>query len=323
MENSRLVSTTILAATTAAFVLVAEVNAQTNTVSYPNQLVRLIVPFSAGSTTDLIGRAVVERFSQLWQQPVIIENRSGIVGIASVAKARPDGHTILLTSNGLSIMDKINANLSFEPTRDLVGVSQVASMPLILIVPPDTPVRSLADLLKAAQVSPGKLSYASAGLGSTTNIAGELLKKMGGIDVLHVPYRGAPEALTSVMRGDTQMCFTAVGVAVDLIETRKVRALAVSGPTRFPSLPDVPTFAEAGLPEFVYDSWFGLFVPAEVSPLVLKKISQDAGTVLKAQEVQNLLARQGVTAAYSTPEEFTKVMKEDATRFADLFAPSR
>jgi tripartite-type tricarboxylate transporter receptor subunit TctC len=323
MESSHLVSRTILAVTAAACVLVAEVNAQTNTFSYPSQLVRLIVPFSAGSTTDLIGRAVVERFSQLWQQPVIIENRSGIAGIASVAKARPDGHTILLTSNGLSIMDKINANLSFEPIRDLVGVSQVASMPLVLIVPSDTPVRSLADLLKVAQASPGKLSYASAGLGSTTNIASELLKKIAGIDVLHVPYRGAPEALTSVMRGDTQMCFTAVGVAVDLIETRKVRALAVSGPTRFLGLPDVPTFAEAGLPEFVYDSWFGLFVPAEVPPLVLKKISQDAGTVLKTREVQDLLARQGVTAAYSTPEQFTKVMKEDAARFADLFAPSR
>lgn len=286
--------------------------------SYPDRMIRIVVPFSAGSMTDILARVLSEKLGQMWRQSVIVENRSGIAGAASVANSAPDGYTIMLTSNGHTVIGKVNSNLTFDPVGDFVGISKIASMPLTLVVPPDSPAKSLADLIVRAKASPGKMSYASAGLASTSYIASELLKQTANIDLFHVPYRGLADAINSVMRGDTTMLFTPSANGLDLIEAGKVRALAVSAPTRFPGLPAVPTFAEAGLPEFVYDAWFGMLAPAGTQREILEKISRDIHTVLNSPEIKDLLSRQGIVPVTSSPEDFTSLLKNDTARFSRL-----
>ena len=287
-------------------------------VSYPNQMVRIVVPFAAGSTTDLLARTLADKLSTRWPQKIIVENRPGVAGTASVAKAQPDGHTILVVSNGHAALDRINATLPFDPIKDFAGISEIASLPLVLVVPPDSPARSLSDLVGMARAKPGKLSYASAGLGGVSHVASELLKKIAKIDVVPVPYRGAPDAHTSVMRGDTQMCFTPVNVGAELVQSGKLRALAISGNARSSRLPDVPTFGEAGTPEFIYEAWFGLLAPADTPQPVLRKISDDVGAILKSEEAIRLFTGQGVTAVSSTPEAFIALLKTESMRMGEL-----
>lgn len=295
-------------------------NAQPKADSYPNQLVRIVVPVTAGSNSDSLARIISDKLNQFWPQQTIVENRPGLAGIASVAKSAPDGHTLLLNSNGQTILGKINTGLSFDPVKDFVGVSQVASMPLILTVPPDSPAKSLKEFIELARAKPGTLNYASLGLGTTTNIATTLFMRVANVNMVHVPYKGTPDAQTSVMRGDTAMFFAPAAVGQELIQNKKVRALAVSSPERLATLPDVPTFAEAGLPEFIYDAWFGFLAPAGVPSAILRKISEDIGRVLKMQDVQERIKSQGVTVTSSTPEQFNAVIEADTARFGDLFA---
>jgi tripartite-type tricarboxylate transporter receptor subunit TctC len=287
-------------------------------VPYPNQMVRIVVPFAAGSTSDLLARTVADKLTTRWQQKIIVENRPGVAGTASVAKAQPDGYTILMVSNGHAVLDRINATLPFDPIKDFVGISEIASLPLVLVIPSDSPSRSLSGLVDMARAHPGKLSYASAGLGGVSHIASELLKKFAKIDIVHVPYRGAPDAHTSVMRNDTQMCFTPINVGAELIHAGKLRALAISGKARSPSLPDVPTFAEAGMPELTYEAWFGLLAPVDTPQPILRKISDDVGAILKSEEMIRLFTTQGVTAVSSTPEEFTALLRTESVRMGEL-----
>ena len=220
---------------------------------YPEQAVRIIVPFSAGSMTDLLARVIADKLQQRWSREVVVENRPGLGGTASVAKATADGYTLVLTSNGHTVIGHLNKNLSFDPMKDFVAVTQVAITPLILVVPPDSPAKSVKDLIEMARAKPGALNYSSAGLGSTTGIAGALFRQATNTDIVHVPFKGLPETHTAIIRGDVAMGFSFFAAAGDLILSGKVRALAVTGPTRLAVLPDVPTFKEAGVPEFDYD----------------------------------------------------------------------
>lgn len=297
--------------------------AQKSADAYPTQLVRIVVPVLAGSNSDTLARALADKLGQMWPQQIIVENRPGLAGIGSVAKSPADGHTILLNSNGHTIINNISANLPFDPIKDFVGVTHVASMPLIVTVPPDSPAKTLKELIALAQANPGKLNYASPGLGTTTNIATVLFMHIAKVDMQHVPYKGTPDAQTSVMRGDTAMFFAPSAVGQDLIQSGKLRALAVSGTKRLDSLPDVPTFAEAGLPEFVYDAWFGMLAPTGTPPAVLQKISSDIGKVLQMPDIQKRFASQGVDTVWSTPERFDAVVKADTARFGELFSKAQ
>jgi tripartite-type tricarboxylate transporter receptor subunit TctC len=285
---------------------------------YPNQTVRLVVPFSAGSVTDLLARSIGDKLGDRWGQQVIVENRPGLPGTASVAKAAADGHTLMLTSNGHTVAAVLNKNLPFDPVRDFCGVTQVASVPLVLIAPPDLPVKTLKELIALARDKPGALNFASSGLASTAYISGELFKQTARINIVHVPYKGAPESLTGIMRSDSHMFFAGINIALDLIQSGKVQPLAVAAPKRIPTLPNVPTFAEAGMPEFEYDAWFGIMAPANTPVAIRNKVGQDVATILQMPEVQKRLESQGVVTIVSAPHAFDALIRADTDRFEKM-----
>jgi tripartite-type tricarboxylate transporter receptor subunit TctC len=288
---------------------------------YPEQLVRLVVPFSAGSMTDLLGRVIVDKLSERWKQQVIVENRPGLAGTSSVAKATADGYTLMLTSNGHTVIGNLNKNLSFDPLKDFVGISQVATTPLILVAPPESTTKSVKELIAAAKAKPGALNYSSAGLGSTTGIAGELFKQTTQTDIVHLPFRGLPESQTAVIRGDVAMAFTFFNVGGDLVQSGKMRGLAVTGAKRLSGLPAVPTFAEAGLPEYQYDAWFGILAPAGTPKAIVAKVSQTVAEVLQLPDVKARFEPQGVELKSSPPDTFDAVIRSDADRYGKIIKP--
>jgi tripartite-type tricarboxylate transporter receptor subunit TctC len=306
----------IAALTAAAVGLSTPLSAQT----YPSQNpVRIVVPFSAGSATDILARIVADKLSEKWSHTVVVENRPGIPGTTAVAKSTPDGYTLMLTSNGHTITSVINKNLTFDPVKDFAGITPVATVPVVLIVPPDSPAKSVKEFIELAKANPGKLNFASPGPASATFIAAALFKEAAKIDLVHVPYKGAPEAVTSVMRGDTQMYFTPINVGAELVQAGKVRALAVATATRNPTMKDTPTIGEAALPGFKYDSWFGLLAPAGTPREIIVKINRDVVDIIKTDDIKAKFAAQGVEAMPLTPEAFDKVIAADTARLAEIF----
>jgi tripartite-type tricarboxylate transporter receptor subunit TctC len=279
--------------------------------SYPNQMVRIVVPFSAGSITDTLARVLADKLTDIWKQQVIVENRPGIAGTASVAKSAPDGYTLMLTSNGHTIAAIVNKNLPFDPAKDFVGVTEVASVPQVLIIPPDLSAKTVKEFIALAREKPGKLNFSSAGLASTSYLGAELFKQAAKIDIVHIPHRGAPEAATSVMRNESQLFFYGVSQSAELHKAGKVHAMAISTAKRSPALPDVPTAAESGLTGYVYDAWFAVLAPANTPRPILNKVSQDIARVLRTPELAERLTKQGMEIAFQTSDEFDKILKND------------
>lgn len=288
--------------------------------SYPNQTVRIVVPFSAGSITDGLARILSDKLSGIWKQQVIVENRPGLPGTASVATSKPDGHTLMLTSNGHTIARAINKTVPFDPVKDFAGVSVVASAPLAAVVPPDSPAKTLKEFIALAQKNPGKLNFSSAGVASTTFLSGEIFKQEAKINMVHVPFKGAPEAMTAVVRGDVQFYFAPIPSAQSLGTAGKVRVLAVNYSKRVPQLPDVPTVAEAALPSFAYESWFGVMAPAGTPAPILSKVSQDIAAVLKMPDVIAHMQKVGNIPAPTTPAQFDKIIANDTVRYTKVMA---
>ncbi len=285
--------------------------------AYPQQLVKIVVPFSAGSVTDGLARIIADKLSTLWKQQVIVENRPGLPGTTGVAKAQPDGYTLMLTSNGHTIAGVINKNIQFDPVKDFAGVSKVASVPMVAVVPPDLPVKSLSDFIALAKEKPGKLNFSSAGLASTTYLSAELLKQGAGIDIVHVPYKGTPEATTAVVRGDVQMYFTPIPMAQELSAAGKVRPIAINSNQRNAQLPEVATVKET-MPSYDYDSWFAVLAPAGTPRPILDKVSKDLATVLKLPDVVEKLQAQGATASPTTPEALDAQLKKETEFYAKV-----
>ncbi len=288
--------------------------------AYPTQIVKIVVPFSAGSNTDILARILAEKLGPLWGQTVIVENKPGISGTISAANSTADGYTLMLTSNGHTILSALNKDLPIDPIASFSGITEVASVPLVLIVATDVPANNLKEFIALAKAKPGTLNFASAGLASSNYIAGELLKQTAAIDIMHIPYRGTPEQLTSLMRGDSQLSMAFLGTALSFIQAGKVRAVAIATPQRSASLPDVPTFAESGLPDYKYDSWFGLMAPAKTPAPILKKISDDIAKIVKEPEVQKRLEALGAVPVANTPEQFDAMIRADAERYGKLLA---
>jgi tripartite-type tricarboxylate transporter receptor subunit TctC len=308
--------TTLLALSTmaaAAFGGTLDASAQ----AYPNQVVRIIVPFSAGSITDGLARILADKLGDLWKQQVIVENRPGLPGTTAVAKSAPDGYTLMLTSNGHTIASAINKSIQFDPVKDFAGVSRVAAVPLVAIVPPDFPGKTLKDFIAAANEKPGQLNFSSAGIASTSYLSAEILKQDAKINIQHVPYKGAPEATTAVIRNDVQMYMAPIPSTQELTATGKVKALAINSAKRVPQLPDVPTVAET-LPNYKYESWFGVLAPAGTPQAILTKVSEDIAKVLEMPDVREKLLAQGSIPSPTTPAEFDAINKSDTERYGKI-----
>jgi tripartite-type tricarboxylate transporter receptor subunit TctC len=286
--------------------------------NFPNQRVTIVVPFGAGSVTDIMARILADELHKRWGQPVLVENRPGLAGTTAVAKATPDGYTLMLTSNGHTVAGLVNKNLSFDPVKDFAGITRVSSAPLYLIVNPDTPAKTLKELIELAKSKPGTLNFSSPGLASTTFIAGALFRKAAGINIVHVPFKSAPDAVTAVVRGDAHMYFAPVNLSKEMAEAGKVRAIASATPQRIKEMPDVPTFTEAGL-NYVYDSWFGLMTQAGVPRDIVTKINRDVVAILQSPEVKAKLAAQFVEGRADTPEQFDKIIASETAHLAEVF----
>jgi len=307
---------TLLALTTvaaSAFGTSLDASAQ----AYPNQVVRIVVPFSAGSITDGLARILADKLGELWKQQVIVENRPGLPGTTAVAKSAPDGYTLMLTSNGHAIASAINKNIQIDPVKDFAGVSRVAAVPLVAIVPPDFPGKTLKDFIALANEKPGQLNFSSAGVASTSYLSAEILKQDAKINIQHVPYKGAPEATTAVIRNDVQMYMAPIPATQELSATGKVKAIAINSAKRVPQLPDVPTVAET-LPNYKYESWFGVLAPAGTPQPILTKVSEDIAKVLEMPDVREKLLAQGSIPAPTTPSEFDAINKADTERYGKI-----
>ena len=310
VRNVLLLAVGLLASASSAF-------AQSSS-TYPTKQVTIVNPFTAGSVSDLLARILAEKLGALWKQNVIVENKPGIAGTIGAAKSANDGYTLISTSNGHTIIAALNQGLTIDPVKDFTGITLIGSVPVVLIVTPELPVKSLKELIALAKEKPGTLNFTSAGPASSNYLAGELFKQTAKIDIVHVPFRGTPEQLTSIMRGDSQMSLAFMGNALPFIQSGKVRALAIATKTRNPALPDVPTFAEAGMPEYEYDSWFGFMAPAGVPAPIVKKINEDIASVLKLPDVQERWKTVGALAVTNTPEQFNAIIRADTERYGQL-----
>jgi len=282
--------------------------------AYPTKPVRMVVPFTAGSATDILARTVGQKLSELWGQPVVVDNRpgaGGTIGAAIVAKAPPDGYTLLVHSAAQAYNPSIYANLSYDTVKDFVEIVPLAGQPNVLVVAPSTGMKTVGDLIAAAKQKPGALNFASAGNGSGTHINGEKFKLAAGIDVVHVPYKGTPEALTDTMAGRTAYFFSPISAALPQVREGKLVALAVSTAKRSSVLPDVPTIAESGLPGFDYNLWVGVFAPAGTPVDLVEKINRDVLGLLAAPEVKERLAALGADAMPMTPGEFRRFVQQE------------
>jgi len=285
---------------------------------YPAQAVRIVVPFGAGSNTDAQARIIADKLSAMWMQQVIVENRPGIAGTASVAKAAPDGHTLMLTSSGHPVANVISPAAPFDPVKDFAGITQVSAIPASLVVPPALPANNLKEFIALAQKNPGKLNFGSAGTASTSYLAGEIFKQVAKVDMLHIPYKGTPDAMNSIMRNDTQLYFASPTYSPAMITTKKIKVLAVSGERRVPRFPDIPTARESGLPDYVYNSWFGVMAPAGTPAAIRNKVSADIAAVLKLPDVVKAIDNQGLVIATQSPAEFDKLIASEAARYGKI-----
>jgi tripartite-type tricarboxylate transporter receptor subunit TctC len=305
--TTALALTALLAGSTATL-------AQSGATPYPAQTVRIVVPVSPGSIADSFARSIAEKLSDIWKQQVIVENRPGLPGAASVAKSPPDGYTLFLNSNGHTIAGAINRNLPYDPVKDFAGVTLVASVPLVMIVPPSLPARTVREFIALAKDRPGQFNAANAGVSTTSFLSAEIFRRNAGIALQHVPYRGAPEAVTAVVRGDAHLFFAPIPPAQELGAAGKVAVIAINSATRAPQMLEVPTVAESGLPEFRYESWFGMLAPAGVPRTVLQKVSADIGKVLNLTDVRERMHKLGAVPSTSTPEQFDVIIKNDTER---------
>jgi tripartite-type tricarboxylate transporter receptor subunit TctC len=314
MRRLRHLCLAVAAAGAAILGALAPLSAQT----FPTQRVTIVVPFGAGSVTDIMARIIADEAGKRWNQQVIVENRPGLAGTAGVAKAAADGHTLMLTSNGHTVAGLVNKNPPFDPVKDFVGITRVSSVPLFLITYPEVPAKDLKTVIELAKAKPGTMNFSSPGLASTTFIAGALFRKAAGINIVHVPFKSAPDAVTAVVRGDAQMYFAPVNLAKEMAEVGKVNAIAAVTEKRIPEMPQVPTFREAGL-DLVYDSWFGLMAPAGVPRDIVNKINQDVVAILKTPEVEAKIKAQFALPVNDNVDQFNKQIKDETEHLTEVF----
>jgi tripartite-type tricarboxylate transporter receptor subunit TctC len=276
------------------------------------QPIRMIVPFTPGSATDIIARIVTPRLAESLGRPVVVDNRpsaGGIVAFKIVADATPDGHTLTTTgSNFAGSAALYHGKLPYDPVKDFAGITQIASTPLILVVGPSLGVKSVKELIALVQQKPGQINFGSTGLGSGPHYGAALFNVTANLNAVHVPYRGSPEVLTDVMAGRVQYVLSPVLAAVPLVKGGRLLALGVTTAQRAPALPDVPTIAEAGLPGFEYQGWYGMLAPGKTPRKIIKQLADEVARIVELPDSRDKIASQGAAAKSSTPDEFDKLV---------------
>jgi tripartite-type tricarboxylate transporter receptor subunit TctC len=292
---------------------------------YPSRPVRFIVPYAAGGSGDLLARLLGNKLAGLWGQQVVVDNRPGggsLIGTEAAARSEPDGYTIYLATDGpLTIAASLYKRLSYDWKRDLTPVSMLAMGYQVLIVRASLPARNLQEFIALARQKPGELNYASIGIGTAPHLGAELFKSVAKVDITHVPYRGSSaQAITALIAGDVAMFLVGTSTAVPYIQNGELRGLAVTSNKRVDGLPDVPTFAEAGLPGVDVSIWFAVLVPSGTPPAIVEKLNADIARVVSDPEFRQALALRGFDAMASTPDQLAEFMEKDYVKFRDLIA---
>ncbi|MGZ8203066.1 MAG: Bug family tripartite tricarboxylate transporter substrate binding protein [Burkholderiales bacterium] len=289
--------------------------------AYPNRPIRLIVPFAAGGATDLLARELGQRLSDRWGRPVVVDNRAGaggVIGLDAGAKAAPDGYTLVMCSSSTLILGPaLGTKLPYDPIKSFTPITEAADIPVVMVSHPSFPARTLGELVKVAKAKPGQYSYASNGTGTTTHIAGELLNRVAGIELIHVPYKGGGAAINEAIGGQVPLLLGAVSTPLPHIRAGRLRALGVTSPKRLRELPDVPTFAET-LPGFEVRQWFGVCAPAGLPKAVVAKLSRELIDIVGTLSSNERVLRAGLEPMSSTPDKFAAYIRSELAKWTQL-----
>jgi tripartite-type tricarboxylate transporter receptor subunit TctC len=307
MKSARVVALACLGALT-------HMSAGAQTSNYPDKPIRVIVPFTAGSTTDVIARAITDKLGASMKQQFIVENRGGaggVIGASVVAHAAPDGYTILIHSSSHTVSPSTYAKLPYDTLKDFAGVTPIATLPNALVVSPNKNMRSLKDLLDQAKAKPGTMNYASAGMGSATHLNAEKFRTQAKLEATHIPFKGSPEAVTEVMSGRVDYYFSPLAPVMSHIKEGKLVALAVGSPKRSNALPDIPTTNEAGVPNSEFNFWIGMMVPAKTPRDIVNRLQAEVQKALASDDVKERFTKLGAEAFVLQPEQFDRYIKDE------------
>lgn len=289
--------------------------------NYPSRPIRLVVPQSAGGSTDLVARPLAQRVAEAMKGAVVVDNRPGAgstIGTDIVAKAPPDGYTLLAVAASFTMSPSLYKKLPFDPVNDFAPISLLSSLPNILVVHPALPVKSVKELLAYAKAQPGKLNYSSSGMATGTHMSMELLKHMTGITLAHIPYKGGAPSVTALLSSEVQLCFATISTALPHVKSGRLRALAVSTARRATAAPDVPTLSEAGVPGYDYASWIGLLAPAKTPPAIIAKWHAESARLMQTPDMKTLLQHEGSEAVGNAPSEFGNIIRTEVERWRSV-----
>jgi tripartite-type tricarboxylate transporter receptor subunit TctC len=289
--------------------------------SWPGKPVRFILPFPPGGGTDILGRLIAERLTANLGQPVVTENRGGAggnVGAEAAAKSAPDGYTIVLVAPSLTISPSLYSKLNYDPVKDFAPVSLVATVPNVMVTNPAVPANTLAEFIRLAKSKPGEMNFGSGGSGTSNHLAGELFNIVAGVKLVHVPYKGVNLAMNDVLSGRIQLVVIGIPATVPNIKAGKLRALALVAPRRSPVLPDVPTVAEAGLPNFEVTTWYGILAPAGTPKAIVVRLNAELAKIMHSPELKDRLDALATDPVTSTPEEFAGLIKREIVKWREV-----
>jgi tripartite-type tricarboxylate transporter receptor subunit TctC len=288
---------------------------------YPAKSIRWIVPYSPGGTSDFIARLLGQKLTEAWKQTVVIENRPGAngnIGTEVVAKAAPDGYTLLLVADALTVNQTLYPNLPFDAEKDFATVTTVLRQSLVLTVHPSLPVKSVKQFIALARARPAELNYSSGGSGNLNHIAAELFQSMAGVKLTHVPYKSMAPAISALLQGEVQLTFTTLVSVAPHLKSGRVRALGVSSRERNAALPDLPTISEAGVPSYEAGSWVGVLVPAQTPRPIVARLNQEIVRILRIPDVHEQISRSGAEVVANTPDEFAALIRTNVKKYAEL-----
>ncbi len=287
--------------------------------AYPTRPIRLVVVNPPGSGADIVARMVGRRISETLQQQIIVDNRPGASGIVAndlVAKAIPDGYTLLMgSSSSQTINASIYTNLPYDPVRDLAPITMLASTPYLMVAHPSLPAKSVAEVIATAKEKPGQLNYAAGGLAVGSTLAGELFKSIAAVNIVMVPYKGAPQATNDVVAGQVQLAFSTMPTGLPLVRSGKLRALGVTSAKRLTATPDIPTISESGLPGFEVQTWFGMLAPRSTAPVVLNRLHREAVAAVQQSDIREKLAPQGYEVTGTSPAQFKVLIASEIVKW--------